>query len=168
MRHPLAHSVLIVLLSALPFRAEKAPPLAAAQIELSFAPIVKTTAPGVVNIYASRIVAQHASLFAADPFYPANYGNALLDMAEELVGINTSILTRSGGSDGIGFAIPANLVGQYIDQARAGHTSFHSPWAGIAVQQVEASIAQAIGEMAPRGVANPRAHSQKPGLTAVT
>jgi S1-C subfamily serine protease len=44
-------------------------------MQLSFAPVVKVTAPGVVNIYASRIVAQRASPFAADPFFSQFFGN---------------------------------------------------------------------------------------------
>jgi S1-C subfamily serine protease len=96
------------------------------------------------------------------PINPGNSGGALVDMEGRLLGINTSILTRSGGSDGIGFAIPANLVRQYVDQARAGHTAFLRPWSGIAVQQVEASIAQAVGQPVPRGVVVTDIHAQSP------
>ena len=54
------------------------------------------------------------------PINPGNSGGALVDMKGQLVGINTAIVTRSGGSDGIGFAIPANLVRQYVEQAQNG------------------------------------------------
>ena len=53
---------------------------------------------------------------------PGNSGGALVDISGQLLGINTSILSQSGGSNGIGFAIPANLVRQYVEQAAAGAT----------------------------------------------
>ena len=52
------------------------------------------------------------------PINPGNSGGALIDMAGRLIGINTSILTRSGGSNGIGFAIPADLVAAFVARAR--------------------------------------------------
>ena len=64
------------------------------------------------------------------PINPGNSGGALIDVAGRMIGINTSILTRSGGSNGIGFAIPAALVAEFLDQARAGKTAFERPWAG--------------------------------------
>ena len=54
------------------------------------------------------------------PINPGNSGGALVDMNGDLVGINTQIVTRSGGSNGIGFAIPASLVAQFVAQARDG------------------------------------------------
>ena len=61
------------------------------------------------------------------PINPGNSGGALIDMAGRLIGINTSILTRSGGSNGIGFAIPADLVAVFVAQARDGLESFVQP-----------------------------------------
>lgn len=66
-------------------------------------------------------------------------------MQGRLVGINTSILTRSGGSNGIGFAIPADLVATFVAQARAGKTSFSRPWAGVSGQPVDADMAGPLG-----------------------
>ena len=51
---------------------------------------------------------------------PGNSGGALVDINGSLVGINTSILTRSGGSNGIGFAIPAAFVREFLRQAKSG------------------------------------------------
>jgi S1-C subfamily serine protease len=76
---------------------------------------------------------------------PGNSGGALIDMQGRLVGINTSILTRSGGSNGIGFAIPADLVATFVAQARAGETSFSRPWAGVSGQPVDADMAGPLG-----------------------
>ncbi|MCB1357344.1 MAG: trypsin-like peptidase domain-containing protein, partial [Maritimibacter sp.] len=72
------------------------------------------------------------------PINPGNSGGALVDMAGRLVGINTQIVTRSGGSNGIGFAVPANLVARVVAQAEAGEASFIRPWAGIDVQPIDA------------------------------
>ena len=86
------------------------------------------------------------------PINPGNSGGALVDMAGRLVGINTQIVTKSGGSNGIGFAVPANLVARVVAQAEAGEASFIRPWAGVDVQPIDADIAEALGFDRPRGV----------------
>ena len=86
------------------------------------------------------------------PINPGNSGGALVDMAGRLAGINTQIVTSSGGSNGIGFAIPANLVAAFLAQAEAGSSSFQRPWAGIDVQVVDADIAEALGLDHPQGL----------------
>jgi Do/DeqQ family serine protease len=86
------------------------------------------------------------------PINPGNSGGALIDMAGRLMGINTSILTRSGGSNGIGFAIPADLVAAFVEQARAGAVVFGRPWAGISGQPVDADMAGPLGLDRPGGI----------------
>jgi S1-C subfamily serine protease len=54
---------------------------------------------------------------------PGNSGGPLVDVDGRLVGINTAILTRSGGSVGVGFAIPANAVRAHLEDARGGGTT---------------------------------------------
>ncbi|MCD1626283.1 MAG: trypsin-like peptidase domain-containing protein [Paracoccaceae bacterium] len=83
---------------------------------------------------------------------PGNSGGALIDVNGDLIGVNTSILSRSGGSNGIGFAIPANLVARFVDQAREGRTQFERPWAGMAGQPVDADIAASLGLPLPGGI----------------
>ncbi len=97
---------------------------------------------------------------------PGNSGGALVDLSGRLLGINTMILTRSGGSNGIGFAIPANLVGQYVAQAEAGATRFVRPWAGIDVQPVDTDLAEALGLPAPGGVVIRDLHPESPFAAA--
>ncbi len=80
-----------------------------------------------------------------------NSGGALIDASGRLVGINTAILTRSGGSDGIGFAVPSNLAMRALDSARAGETEIPKPWAGINGQEVTQQIADAVGLSRPQG-----------------
>ena len=96
------------------------------------------------------------------PINPGNSGGALIDVNGDLIGINTSILTRSGGSNGIGFAIPANLVAEYLQQARAGNDRFVSPWAGMAGQHMSADIAESLGLVLPQGVVISDLHPLSP------
>ena len=292
---PLALAAALVL----PAHAETQVPATGAQLALSFAPVVKTAAPAVVNIYASRVVQERASPFAGDPFFeqffrdfgpasprvqnslgsgvivssdgivisnyhvvgeaseirvvlndrreyaaevmltdeetdlavlklegaadlpvlplrdsdelevgdlvlaignpfgvgqtvssgivsglarsnvlvgngrgyfiqtdaainPGNSGGALVDTAGRLVGINTAILSRSGGSLGIGFAIPSNLVRSVIEQARSGAARFRHPWAGVEGQAVDASMAEAMNLPHPEGVVLNELHPDSP------
>ncbi|MCC6008450.1 MAG: trypsin-like peptidase domain-containing protein [Rhodobacteraceae bacterium] len=83
---------------------------------------------------------------------PGNSGGALVDMRGRLVGINTAILTRSGGSQGIGFAIPSNLVARFVEQAEAGERRFVRPWAGAVGQPVDGTLADSLGLPRPEGV----------------
>lgn len=93
---------------------------------------------------------------------PGNSGGALVDMAGRLAGINTAILTRSGGSMGVGFAIPSNLVAQMVAQARAGNSRFVRPWAGVSAQAVDAALAEVLEAPAPRGVVLTELHPDSP------
>lgn len=96
------------------------------------------------------------------PINPGNSGGALVDMAGRLVGINTAILTKDGGSNGIGFAIPSNLVAAFIAQAQAGETRFQRPWAGMTGQEVDGTLAEALGLDRPLGVMITALHPQSP------
>ena len=87
------------------------------------------------------------------PINPGNSGGALIGMDGALIGVNTAIVTRSGGSNGIGFAIPAALVEQFIAQARAGETAFKRPWAGMGGQTIDADLANSLGLERPGGMA---------------
>jgi S1-C subfamily serine protease len=100
------------------------------------------------------------------PINPGNSGGALVDMQGRLLGVNTAILTRSGGSNGVGFAIPANLVAQVLAQAQAGATRFVRPWAGVAGQAVDAAMAEALGLPGPEGVVLTELHPQSPFAAA--
>ncbi len=75
---------------------------------------------------------------------PGNSGGALVDMNGHLVGINTAIFSRSGGSNGIGFAIPANMVRAVVDAAKAGDTRFGRPYIGASFAPVTSDIAEAL------------------------
>ncbi|GAA6198454.1 Do family serine endopeptidase [Pseudophaeobacter arcticus] len=96
------------------------------------------------------------------PINPGNSGGALIDVNGDLIGINTRILSRSGGSNGIGFAIPANLVREFVKQARAGSEGFQRPWAGMAGQPVDADLAASLGMDLPEGMVISELHPQSP------
>ena len=96
------------------------------------------------------------------PINPGNSGGALIDVNGNLIGINTRILTRSGGSNGIGFAIPTNLVAQFVEQAKAGGQRFEKPWAGAAGQVVDADIANSLELDRPGGILISDLHAQSP------
>jgi Do/DeqQ family serine protease len=294
-----ALAICLAVFPALPVLSEARAPQDAAEITLSFAPVVRETAPAVVNIYASRVVAERVGPFANDPFFreffgdpgqtvprvqnslgsgvilspdgivvsnfhvvgesteirvvlndrreysaeviladeasdlavlrldgardlpaldfrdsdtlevgdlvlaignpfgigqtvssgivsglarssaavfdgrgyfiqtdaainPGNSGGALVDMAGRLVGINTAILTRTGGSMGVGFAIPSNLVAQVVAQAEAGSRRFVRPWAGIGAQAVDAALSAALGAAPPQGIVLTELHPESP------
>lgn len=93
---------------------------------------------------------------------PGNSGGALVDMSGKLVGVNTAILSRSGGSNGIGFAIPANLVAQALETALSGASTLERPWVGIIGQNVTADIADGLGLTTPSGVAIANMHPSSP------
>jgi Do/DeqQ family serine protease len=75
---------------------------------------------------------------------PGNSGGALVDMRGQLVGINTAIFSKSGGSQGIGFAIPANMVKLVVESALHGGT-VRRPWLGANLTEVTPQIANAVG-----------------------
>jgi Do/DeqQ family serine protease len=75
---------------------------------------------------------------------PGNSGGALVDMRGRLVGINTAIFSRSGGSHGIGFAIPSTMVRGVIDSARGGSRTVRRPWLGARLQAVTRDLAETM------------------------
>lgn len=76
---------------------------------------------------------------------PGNSGGALVDMKGELIGINSAIFSKGGGSNGIGFAIPANLVKVFLQAAERGDKTFERPFIGASFDLVTADVAEAIG-----------------------
>ncbi|MBT9445481.1 MAG: Do family serine endopeptidase [Hyphomonadaceae bacterium] len=80
-----------------------------------------------------------------------NSGGALVDMNGALVGINTAIFSESGGSNGIGFAIPAEMVKRVVESALSSG-SVVRPWLGVAAQPVTQDLARSLGLDRPRGV----------------
>ncbi len=82
---------------------------------------------------------------------PGNSGGALVTLDGKLIGINTAIYSRSGGSIGIGFAVPSNMVRTVIASARSGGEIMR-PWLGLVGQGVTADLAEGVGLDRPQGV----------------
>jgi Do/DeqQ family serine protease len=82
---------------------------------------------------------------------PGNSGGALVDLNGRLIGINTAIYSRSGGSQGIGFAIPANMVRVVVASAKGGSAAVKRPWLGAKLQEVTPEIAESLGLKRPSG-----------------
>src|SRR5260221_9524097 len=80
---------------------------------------------------------------------PGNSGGALVDLTGKLIGVNTAIFSRSGGSQGIGFAIPANMVRVVVASAKSGGSAVLRPWLGAKLQAVTPHIADSIGLQRP-------------------
>jgi serine protease Do len=85
------------------------------------------------------------------PINPGNSGGPLVDADGRVVGINTMIYTRSGGSEGIGFAVPSNVVGNIYAQIRKdGHV--HRGHIGVGLQSVTPTLAKGLGLIQDWGV----------------
>jgi len=82
---------------------------------------------------------------------PGNSGGALVDLSGRLVGVNTAIFSRSGGSQGIGFAVPVNMVRVVVASAKSGGGSVRRPWLGAKLQALTGEIAENLGLKRPAG-----------------
>lgn len=83
---------------------------------------------------------------------PGNSGGPLVDMSGDLIGVNTAILSGSGTSSGVGFAIPAPLARQVVETALGGAHAVVRPWLGLKTQAITGEMASSLGMAAPEGV----------------
>ncbi|MGE0281078.1 MAG: DegQ family serine endoprotease [Rhizobiaceae bacterium] len=114
----------------------------------------QTTTSGIVSALArSHIgVSDFGSFIQTDAaINPGNSGGALINMQGQVIGINTAIFSRSGGSIGIGFAIPSNMVNAVLAAAKSGADHFERPFIGATFEPVTAQIAEALGMARPSG-----------------
>ena len=101
---------------------------------------------GVISAVARRAdPAKSLNYVQTDaPINPGNSGGPLVDMAGHVVGLNTFILTQSGGSEGLGFAIPARVVSfVYRSLRKYGHV--HHVEIGAAAQEISQTLAEGLG-----------------------
>ena len=82
---------------------------------------------------------------------PGNSGGPLVDMDGDLIGVNSFILSRSGQSSGVGFAIPAAVVRRVVETAMGGGHTVVRPWVGAHTQSVDPDIARSLGMQTPQG-----------------
>jgi Do/DeqQ family serine protease len=114
----------------------------------------QTTTSGIVSALArSHVGISDFGFFIQTDaaINPGNSGGALINMGGEVVGINTAIYSQGGGSIGIGFAIPSNMVRAFIDAAKSGAEFFERPYVGAVFDPVTAQIAEALGMPRPQG-----------------
>lgn len=114
----------------------------------------QTVTGGIVSALArTRVgVSDVGSFIQTDAaINPGNSGGALVDMNGGLVGINTAIFSKSGGSLGIGFAVPSNMVKFVIEGLQNGGRVVR-PWLGAWGQGVSSDMAGLLGLDRPRGV----------------
>ena len=131
----------------------------------------QTVTQGIVSALARTQVGSSDDQFFIQTdaaINPGNSGGALVDLQGRLVGINTAIYSQSGGSHGIGFAIPASMVKAVVDSAKGGASTVRRPWLGARVQNVTPDIAESMGLDHPTGVlvANlaPKSPAEEAGL----
>jgi S1-C subfamily serine protease len=99
------------------------------------------------------------------PVNPGNSGGALIDTRGRLVGINTAIMSASGRSEGVAFAIPADRAMQVVREI-AAHGSVTRGWIGIGARTLDATLAQRYGLRASQGVFVTRVLEASPAAAA--
>ena len=82
---------------------------------------------------------------------PGNSGGPLLNLRGEVIGMNTAIVSRTGGSLGIGFAIPVNMI-KYVESQLRDTGSVERGYLGVSIQNLSADLAQSFGVEENRGV----------------
>lgn len=128
----------------------------------------QTVTSGIVSALArTRVgVSDYQSFIQTDAaINPGNSGGALIDIKGRLVGINTAIYSRTGGSHGIGFAIPANMVKLVVTSALQGK-AVRRPWLGAKLQKVTSEIAEALDLERPVGAMVKQVYENSPAEIA--
>ncbi len=112
-----------------------------------------TVTAGIVSAKGRRMgLATYENYIQTDAaINPGNSGGALVNTAGQLIGINTAIISRSGGNQGIGFAIPANLA-RGIAEELIAHGEVTRGYLGAMVQDVDGLLAEALGRDNAQGV----------------
>ena len=128
----------------------------------------QTVTSGIVSALGRTNVTDTSSFIQTDAAVnPGNSGGALVNLSGELIGVNTAIFSRSGGSNGIGFAIPSELVSRAVDSA-ISEGRIVRPWIGARTNAVDATMAAALGLDRSKGaVINdiyPKGPADKAGL----
>lgn len=115
----------------------------------------QTVTSGIVSAEGRQVNTgsfQHYFIQTDAAINPGNSGGALVDMNGKLVGINTAIFSKSGGSHGIGFAVPSNIVQSFLNRQVNAAGRVVKPWFGAVFQAVTREAANALGLESPSGV----------------
>src|SRR5271165_2807655 len=112
-----------------------------------------TVTMGVVSATARQIDPDNPSVYIQTdaPINPGNSGGPLVDVDGHMIGINTFILTQSGGNEGLGFAIPSDVVRNIYDQIRTeGHV--HRGQIGVFLRTITPELVEGLHLPARHGV----------------
>ena len=96
---------------------------------------------------------------------PGNSGGALVSLDGRLIGINTAIYSQTGGSVGIGFATPSNIVARMVTLGEQGGRIVR-PWLGASMQRVTPALATGFGRARPAGRVGKEVFPDRPGAAA--
>ncbi|MFP6759241.1 MAG: trypsin-like peptidase domain-containing protein, partial [Alphaproteobacteria bacterium] len=121
----------------------------------------QTVTSGIISAQTRTGLQGGAFLQTDAAINPGNSGGALVTLDRQLIGINTSILSRSGGSIGIGFAIPSNLV-RVVVEGMVASGRVVRPWVGLTLQPVTVDIARSLGLARPSGLLVAAVHRLSP------
>ncbi len=131
----------------------------------------RTVTSGIISALARTEVGVSDYAFFIQTDAAVNRGNsggALVDMSGALVGINSAIFSEGGGSNGIGFAIPSEMVRRVVESAVSGGRRVVRPWLGARVQVVTQELANSLNLPRPEGVLvtdlYPRSAGERAGL----
>lgn len=116
--------------------------------------LASTVTQGIVSAKGRSNVglAQYEDFIQTDAaINPGNSGGALINLDGELVGINTAIASRSGGFQGIGFAVPVNMA-RSVMESLIKHGKVIRGWLGVSIQSVDEALAKGLNLDKPEGV----------------
>ncbi len=99
---------------------------------------------------------------------PGNSGGPLLNLRGQVIGINSAILSRAGGSVGIGFAIPSNLAKSVMESVVSNNGEVRRSWLGVIMRDLNAEVSRSVGYQGTSGVlvsdVAPKSPAQNAGL----
>lgn len=126
----------------------------------------QTVTSGIVSAKGRTNVTDVSSFIQTDAAVnPGNSGGALVNLNGELIGINTAIFSRSGGSNGIGFAIPSELVARAVDSTLTDGKIVR-PWLGARTNAVDSALAATLGLDRARGTIISEVYTNGPAAKA--
>lgn len=114
----------------------------------------QTVTQGIISAKHRRGISDPTSyqdfLQTDAPINPGNSGGPLLNLKGEVIGVNAAIASESGGSEGIGFAIPSNIA-QHISKLLIAHGKIERGWLGVSVQDMTQELAKSAGVATMKG-----------------
>lgn len=127
----------------------------------------ETVTMGIISALGRGIDPKHYENFIQTDaaVNPGNSGGALINARGELIGINTAILSESGGNQGIGFAIPSNLARSVMNQIK-DHGQVTRGYLGVGIQGLTSALASNFGSKDSRGALVSDVENNSPAATA--